>query len=65
VFERGETIERDVRRLDGAAHYFMRILPYHSDAKTIDGVLVTFVDVTKIVGPDDQQRTRVGKSPRS
>ena len=51
VFEHGETIEREVRRLDGAAYYLMRILPYYSDTKTIDGVLVTFVDVTKIVAP--------------
>jgi two-component system CheB/CheR fusion protein len=57
VFEHGEVIEREVRRLDGAAHYLMRVLPYYADAKTIDGVLVTFVDVTKIVGADANQRT--------
>jgi two-component system, chemotaxis family, CheB/CheR fusion protein len=65
VFERGEPIERNVRCLDGRAQYLMRILPYHSDTKTVDGVLVTFVDVTKIVEKDDHQRTPVEKVPRS
>ncbi len=65
VFERGEPIERNVRRLDGRAQYLMRVLPYHSDTQIIEGVLVTFVDVTKIVEKDDRQRAPVEQVPRS
>src|SRR5262249_53760819 len=47
VLERGETIERRVRRSDGSAHYLMRLLPYRGRQNLIEGVVVTFVDVTK------------------
>jgi len=46
----GETIERRVRRSDGSAHYLMRLLPYRGRQNLIEGVVVTFVDVTK-AGP--------------
>jgi two-component system CheB/CheR fusion protein len=58
VLERGETIERQVRRSDGNAHYLMRLLPYRT-RNVIDGVLVTFVDVTRIVEAEAHQRTMV------
>ena len=59
VFERGEPIERNVRRTDGTAEYLMRVLPYRAHDQAIEGVIVTFVDVTTIVQAEARQRTMV------
>jgi two-component system, chemotaxis family, CheB/CheR fusion protein len=59
VFERGETVERNVRRRDGKAHYLMRILPYRAHGNVIEGVIVTFVEVTRIVEAEAHHRTLV------
>jgi two-component system CheB/CheR fusion protein len=59
VLERGEPIERNVRRSDGRAQYLMRILPYRGHNKLVQGVLVTFVEVTQILAAEAQQRTLV------
>jgi two-component system, chemotaxis family, CheB/CheR fusion protein len=59
VLERGEPIERNVRSADGAVEYLMRILPYRARSGTIDGALLTFVDVTKIAEAEARQRTLV------
>ncbi len=52
----GEMIERAVSLADGKGHYLSRILPYRSANNTIDGVLLTFVDVTSIVVAEEQQK---------
>ncbi len=59
VLERGEPIERNVRRSDSKAEYLMRILPYRGNTHLIEGVIVTFVEVTRIVEAEAQQRTLV------
>jgi two-component system CheB/CheR fusion protein len=59
VFAGGRQIERRVRRTDRDTHYLMRILPYRDEAQTIDGALVTFVDVTEMVAAELRQRTLV------
>jgi two-component system CheB/CheR fusion protein len=59
VFERGEIIERNVRRRDGKAHYLMRILPYRSHGNVFEGVVVTFVEVTKLVEAEAHHRSLV------
>jgi two-component system, chemotaxis family, CheB/CheR fusion protein len=59
VLEHGNTIDRRVQRGNGTAHYLMRILPYRGRNNFIDGVLVTFVNVTNIVQAEQQQRTLV------
>jgi two-component system CheB/CheR fusion protein len=50
----GEVIERAVAHTDGKAHYLARVLPYRSSDNAIEGVLLIFVDVTKIIAADDQ-----------
>jgi two-component system CheB/CheR fusion protein len=52
----GEVIERAVSLADGKGDYLARILPYRSADNTIDGVLLTFVDVTSIVAAEEQQK---------
>src|SRR5262249_33688962 len=59
VLEHGQAIDRRVHRTDGTAHYLMRILPYRGRNNGIDGVLVSFVNVTNIVEAEAQHRTLV------
>jgi two-component system CheB/CheR fusion protein len=59
VFESGKPIERNVRRSDGQAEYLMRILPYRGQNQAIEGVIVTFIDVSGIVEAEAHQRTLV------
>ncbi len=54
-----ELLERRVSRLDGTAHYLLRILPYRAPDSTIDGTLITFVDVTSIVQAEQHHRLLV------
>jgi two-component system CheB/CheR fusion protein len=59
VFEHDQTIERRVQRADGKAHYLMRVLPYRTPAGVTEGVLLTFVGVTKVVEAEAHLRTLV------
>jgi two-component system CheB/CheR fusion protein len=54
-----QPLEKRVQRQDGSAHYLMRILPYRSPDSTVDGSLITFVDVTSIVRAEEHQRLLV------
>jgi two-component system CheB/CheR fusion protein len=49
VMEERTPAERRVTAQNGVAHYLMRILPYTTAAGAVDGVVVTFFDVTKVV----------------
>jgi two-component system CheB/CheR fusion protein len=51
----GEIIERPVSHASGRGHYLARILPYRTE-NVIDGVLLTFVDVTSIVVAEEEQK---------
>ena len=42
-------VERRVTAHGGIAHYLMRILPYTTTEGAVDGVVVTFFDITKVV----------------
>ena len=61
VLDTAQPVEREVRRLDGDAHYLMRILPYRKDDNAVDGVLVTFMNVTSVVQAEEQQRLLVAE----
>ena len=54
-----EPLEQRVERDDESAHYLMRILPYRTPESTVDGTIVTFVDVTSIVQAERHQRLLV------
>jgi two-component system CheB/CheR fusion protein len=49
VLATGQSRSRRVVSHDGGAHYLMRVLPYRTASRPIDGVLVTFTDITRIV----------------
>jgi two-component system CheB/CheR fusion protein len=59
VIETGRPLERNVKRADGSAHYIMRIVPYQAHNRFIDGALLTFIDVTRIVEAEEHQRMLV------
>jgi two-component system, chemotaxis family, CheB/CheR fusion protein len=50
----GEMIERAVSLVGGKGHFLARILPYRTTGNMIDGVLLTFVDITGVVAAEDQ-----------
>jgi two-component system CheB/CheR fusion protein len=56
VFERGSLVERRVSHKDGRRHYLMRILPYRTDKTAVEGALVTFVDIIRVVEVEQGQR---------
>jgi two-component system CheB/CheR fusion protein len=41
--------ERRVTARNGLSHYLMRLLPYTTASGAVDGVVVTFFDITKVV----------------
>ena len=59
VLQTQEPLERRVVRDDDAAHYLMRILPYRTPESEVDGVVITFVEVTSIVQAEQHQRLLV------
>lgn len=56
VLGSGEVIERSVSLADAVGYYLARILPYRTAANRIDGVLLTFIDVTNIAAAEAQQK---------
>jgi len=54
-----EPLERRVTLRDGSAHDLLRILPYSTPDSAVDGSVVTFVDVTRIVQAEEHQRLLV------
>lgn len=44
-----EQLERRISREDRSMHYLMRIMPYRAPDSSVNGVVITFLDVTSIV----------------
>src|SRR5208283_2731556 len=59
VLQTLEPLERRVVRDDGTTRYLTKILPYRTPDSTVDGTIVTFVDVTSIVEAEQRQRLLV------
>jgi two-component system CheB/CheR fusion protein len=51
----GDGIEREVRHADGS-YYLVRVLPYRTQKDEIDGVVVTFSDITRVLRAEKQTR---------
>ena len=54
VVETGQPLETRVSTRDGSAHFMMRVLPYRDDDR-LDGVIITFFELTDIVAAERQQ----------
>jgi two-component system, chemotaxis family, CheB/CheR fusion protein len=52
----GEIVERTVSVPGGNGDYLARVLPYKGANNELDGVLLTFVDVTNILAAEEQQK---------
>jgi len=52
----GAMIERSVSLADGKGHYLARIHPYRDSSISIDGVSLTFVDISGMVAAEEQQK---------
>src|SRR5215472_4688064 len=52
----GEVVERSIAMKEEEGHFLARILPYRAAHNEIDGVLLTFVDVTNIAAAEEQQQ---------
>ena len=51
-----QTLERRISREDLSTHYLMRITPYRAPNSSINGTVITFLDVTSIVQAEDTLR---------
>jgi two-component system CheB/CheR fusion protein len=49
VMDQRTPLERRVTAHSGVAHYLMRLLPYTTASGAVDGVVVTFFNITKVV----------------
>jgi two-component system, chemotaxis family, CheB/CheR fusion protein len=61
VFGARQPIERRVDRRDGAAHYMVRALPYWIGDGKLEGVVLTFIDVTSLARAEEQHRVLVAE----
>jgi two-component system, chemotaxis family, CheB/CheR fusion protein len=61
VLDGREPIERRVSQRDGKAHHLMRLLPYRASDSSVDGVLATFIDITKIIAAEEHQRLLIAE----
>ena len=52
----GATIERAVSFAGGKSHYLARVLPYRHRNGAMDGVVLTFMDVSGLVAAEAQQK---------
>jgi two-component system CheB/CheR fusion protein len=59
VIDECRPLERPVQQRNSRIFHLMRILPYRTADDTIDGALLTFVDVTAMIVAEEQQRLLV------
>jgi two-component system, chemotaxis family, CheB/CheR fusion protein len=56
VLASGAPLERQIALVDDQRHFFARLLPYRAIGGAVDGVLLTFVDVSNIVAAEEQRQ---------
>ena len=56
VLETLQPLERRIARRDRSTHYLMRIMPYRAPDDSVNGVVITFLDVTSIVQAESALR---------
>jgi two-component system CheB/CheR fusion protein len=61
VFAGGEPIERRVESDELGTHYLVRLAPYRNGDHKIEGVVVTFIDVTSLTRSEARQRLLVAE----
>ncbi|WP_411962142.1 CheR family methyltransferase [Mesorhizobium sp. CA4] len=61
VFRSGEMIEHQLSRDGDGVHYLVRLIPYRDAVGKIQGVVVTFVDVTTLAQAEAHQRVLISE----
>jgi two-component system CheB/CheR fusion protein len=61
VFEGNGVIERSAEKNDRSAHYLIRIAPYEDGGGAIRGVVITFMDVTKLTRATERQKMLISE----
>ncbi len=61
VLEKGSVIERNVAHIDGQ-RYLVRFMPYRTSAGHIDGVVITFNNITNLLAAELAQAANDAKS---
>jgi two-component system CheB/CheR fusion protein len=54
--ERGQEVKRRVTAEDGRIHYLMRILPYRTPDKKVNGALITFIEITNFIRAEEHEK---------
>jgi two-component system CheB/CheR fusion protein len=61
VFDDGGVLEREVFQKTTATHFILRIAPYLDSDQKIQGVVITFLDVTRLVNAQAHQQTLIAE----
>jgi two-component system CheB/CheR fusion protein len=61
VFENGEISEREISQPETSKHYILRIAPYLDSDRHVEGVVVTFLDVTRLAQAQAHQHTLIAE----
>ena len=61
VFETGEAIVRQLGRDKANRYYMARLIPYRDKVARINGVVVTFVDVTPLAAAEEHQKVLISE----
>ena len=61
IFSAGGSVEKRVEANDRLAHYLVRLAPYRNSDHRIEGVVVTFIDVTFLTRSEARQRALIGE----
>ncbi|CAB3739492.1 CheR family methyltransferase [Achromobacter piechaudii] len=61
VFRDREVIERRIEGEGDANHYLLRLAPYRDANNRVDGVVVTFIDITQITQAEQRHRILIAE----
>lgn len=61
VFDGGQVIEREAYHEDAGKHFIVRVAPYQGSGQEIDGVVATFVDITRLAQAKAHQQTLIAE----
>ncbi len=61
VFSSGESLERTIAHDRGSTHYLLRLAPYRDSERRIEGVVLTFVDITTLTQAEAHQKVLVAE----
>jgi two-component system, chemotaxis family, CheB/CheR fusion protein len=61
VLEAREPVEKRITAEQGTRQYLMRLLPYRTTENIVDGLLVTFIDITTIAEAETHQKLLVAE----